>query len=474
MINTLNRHLNRHIPVAFLVQRIILLTAISLTILCFEIPIARKLGWLLFSLIVGINPYYALYAAFFYAAFFFPSEFFPGLFFTIKHFHIAIIFCLVLFAVNRDIVGMVKANYKKGTILYLLITMLLISGFAGLAGPEPMRVLKTNANILSVLCACLFLIMVINSRKVVQNAILFLSFGTAIRILHGAIFSFTHAVVFYPKENLLHNNHIGFLAVSNFFLLLPTLSFSKNTNRQIAGWACLCVIFCGIILSCSRTGWVSFVIISGLYAFLYYRFIFQWFEANEKTSVIKKLSAIAIFCLLTCFILVETTQEVRSRFFGLIRIVCDPSYWAFTLNDQQNFGFLGHYRLNQFYVLAKVMPSHWLIGNGFIKNITDIHSLYLSILGASGIIGALLFLSFSILWLKCLYRSIGKFGDAADSFRIGTLCAFCVWLIYSVMETFVVQFNLWVIVALGLSLSGCFDTTSPRSQGIPNIQKSPK
>ena len=89
---------------------------------------------------------------------------------------------------------------------------------------------------------------------------------------------------------------------------------------------------------------------------------------------------------------------------------------------------------------------------GFIREVTDFHSVYLSILGATGVIGFLVFLYFCFTFYKTLLEIIYLNNDDLAYFRMGVLSAFTLWLIYSLMESFIVQFNVWVIFTLGALL----------------------
>ena len=432
-------------------QHTILLIILSSTLLFQKYFFISKVAWLLLSILCGINITFAIYAVFFFGAFFVTTDFLPHLFFTVKHFQIAIML-LALTCFFRGKLSFKAHNLARfGKIFLPWLLILLISTLAVLRGDQLTRVFKINGNILScVLSALLLMATVKVSKENVSNAILFFLFGVCLRVSLAAL---TQAGIryYFPIEGLFYNNHIGFLCATTLFLTLPFLILKRGWFGQVLCWFTLGLVCTGLLMSCSRTGWFSFLISYFLFSTLF----FSLQESNPSLKSTWKtrefLIGTALMFTVILFLGSFMSRDVIDRVFALQRLF-DRQFWNYTFHTD-NFGFFGFHRLHQFITIVKIMKQSHLLGIGFTQEVTDFHSLYLTILGGTGVLGLCLFCIFISNWLKPLYRVI--FQPDRDGFnimRIGVLSAFVAWLVYSLMETFVVQFHIWLIVALGFML----------------------
>jgi len=431
-------------------QRLIVLFALSVTVAFQNHIFLSKFGWLFLAILCGVHADFAIYATFFFSAFFISSGFFPDLFFTIKHFHIAIWLLVLVQFLKGHFLEALRKNLESATLFLIWIIILGVSTISAFSGEELVRVLRTNGNILIVLLSSFCLSCFVRRKDVLLNGLLFFVFGVCLRIGFAA-FSHLKLPSFYPTENLLFNNHLGFLTSSSIFLLLPFVLTGYGRLKKTISWVLLVIVFSGLFLSCSRTGWLSFLL-----AFFSFSFFFFLIRKNRNASGLVYrvkwlfVGMILMFVSIISFF-VSFNESVFERAYALKKLL-DPLYWTYTLHDKENFGFLGFNRLRQFSIVGDILKDRWIAGIGFTHDVTDFHSLYLSILGGTGLIGLLLFLLFCGLWTSAIIKRIRESKDGLNSFRIAVLASFLVWLLYSFLETFIIQFNVWIILTIGILL----------------------
>lgn len=432
-------------------QRLVVLLAISLTIVFSRHPFLGKFGWLFLTVLCGMNLNYAVYAAFFFGAFFITSGFFPDLFFTIKHFHIAVWLLALIHFLKGNLYFLSKGNVSASLIFAPWLAILAISSFAAFHSNETLHALKTNGNILLTMLSVLILLWSVESRTNFLNGLLFFISGTCLRVTLSFASQLT-IPKFFSSESILYNNHIGFLAGSVIFLLLPFLFMELSRLKRWVCWGMLAILYSGLLLSCSRTGWFGFV-----FVFLCFISALFWTRRSSRSTTQSAGDGRCIARVLMVFMVITIStiyfcQPVHARILDFNRLM-DPHYWQFTFQDEQNFGFLGIYRLEQFFELRHLLATHWITGSGFNRQVTDFHSLYLAILGGTGAVGLLIFLYFVSRWIRDLMRSFGSLAEDLKPFSVGVFCAFLVWLFYSFLETFLIQFNVWIVILAGAILS---------------------
>lgn len=432
-----------------IMQSVLALCAVSLTILFQTHPYWGKFGWLFFFILAGLNSDYAVYAAFYFAAFFIGSGFFPEIFFTLKHFHIAILVFIFIRLLKGEVTSGVSEKPSIFMTLLIWLMILAISFIAGYFGPHTKRVFMMNFNILSLWCVAAVLFVQIGSHEVVIKALSFFLLGAVTRSLLAILPSFPYAAF---SEIILYNNHISFLANTALFITSAFLMHEKNwLKKSVYAGIAFCLVLT-IILSCSRTAWMSLLITSAIAIYLFH-------QMNLKRTVIHQRTNSKLFfvlCGLLFLTLLTTTmiynRPVFSRIIDFGRLG-QSNYWEYTFNDHENFGFLGIYRLRQFQTLWDIFRAHPLIGIGFTRDVTDFHSIYFTVLGGTGALGFGLFILFCYLWIKNLLAKMFSLDDGLNLFRLGVLLAFLVWLLHSMMESFLIQFHVWVIFSTGLWLS---------------------
>lgn len=214
----------------------------------------------------------------------------------------------------------------------------------------------------------------------------------------------------------------------------------------------LLVVSLGLLLSCSRTAWSSALISYFLFCILL--FFFQHTNCLPKLQIPIKWFITGVSFLFFVLLLLGMlwSQEMVDRLAAL-QFFLERDYWQYIFQDQQNFGPFGFFRLAQFSVIKHILKHSFLFGIGLSREVTDFHCLYLTLFGGTGFIGLFLFLSFCFAWAKSLFVQIFQRIDDLNLFRIGVLCAFSVWLISSLMETFMIQFNVWIVLTAGIVLA---------------------
>ena len=162
---------------------------------------------------------------------------------------------------------------------------------------------------------------------------------------------------------------------------------------------------------------------------------------------------VMILTFFSIFIATFFTKGLFGQRIRTLKRLLIPEYWSYTIHDVKNFGFLGFQRLTQFGELSKILKVHPVWGVGLIHSVTDFHSLFLTILAGTGFVGLFLFLFFLFSWArKLVVPHLHHDKDGLYLYRVGALCACLVWVLYSFMESFVVQFHIWIMLAVGCVL----------------------
>ncbi len=442
------------------VQRLLLLVAISSIIIFHTNVLFTKICWVLCAILFAIESQLAIYATFFFDAFFVSAGFFPNLFFTVKHFHIAIILLTLIQLLKGELWIKLKRNCGSAFILFCWLFLLAISTYSSYFQTDTISILRTNANILSLILSSTLLVCIIDNNKTVfKNALFFFILGVCLRVVLAGLIHFGFRF-YQQEEGLMNNNHIGFLTSSSIFIVLAFLMTQKRKIEKLFFSILLIFIFSGLLFSCSRTGWISFFLSFICFNFLF--FLMDKTNCHNATFIKKRyflMLNLSIFSLivLTAFLM---NFNIHERISALPQLLTSD-YWYFTLHDRQNFGFLGIFRLNQFNTFNFIMKHSYLFGIGLSHQVTDFHSLYMTVIAGTGLVGFFLFLYFCFLWFKSLFIKIFiQTRDGLNLFRLAILSSCFIWLFYSFMETFIVQFHIWLIITAGLILQKEF--TQPK------------
>lgn len=408
-----------------------------------------RAGWTLLAILIASQMRFGFYSLFFFAAFFHPTGFIPNPIFTLKHFQIAFLINLTVHALSGNPVKTFIAGLKRAGSFYLPWAIILMLGlFNFVRFPASEQAWMTPLNLTSIMAAMIYMLgrceqilLRHPAEKTVRNCLSFFVAGVIVQVFIA--FQNTISETLYFNMPLFHNNHIGILcAFSAFFPI--ALFFSETNPLKKKIWAAATfILISATVASCSRTAWFSFVA-----AFTVFFVLARKFQPNTHFSAMRKRhsATVLLFVLTAAIILSRGYEIVFYRFIGLIKLF-DWKYWEYTFTDYQNFGFLGIFRLQQIYMIKDILQSQPFLGIGFIKDVMDFHGFYFTLLGGTGVVGFAVFVYFC---RKTLHASLARISDSgriSDNFflLLSAFCAFIAWLLCCFMETYVVQFSVWII-----------------------------
>lgn len=411
-----------------------------------------RIGWMLLGLLIAVHIEFGLMAIFFFSVFFIPAGFLLKLPFTLKHFHIAVLITAVARALQGDLKEDLRRAYSFALPLFPIFILLALNAMNFLRLGLPVSTLKTSANLALVLSLCAYTGGILQNEMrsrgssfFIQTAE-FLIFGTSVQVLIA--FTNQYAGTRFFDLNLAHNNHLGMLcAFISFYAIFSFINSSPNSVKKLFSFANLAVIFLGLVGALSRTSWFTFWI--ALCVYLYHAKKNPGSVPREKQSqfVHRYIILLYIFVLINLLFLDKAVYE---RFTTLPQLF-SWEYWKITINDTQNFGFLGFYRLRDWQLALSCLAANPGFGCGLTHAVNDIHGLYFLILGATGIAGMIVFTYF--IWSFCCRIFPGRNGEGEFYFlRLSIFCASLIWMMASFMETFYLQFFLWINFVLGWAL----------------------
>lgn len=412
--------------------------------------------WLLLGFLCLRDPKLAVTSVFFFAAFFHGAGFFQNLLVTLKHFHIALgILLVVSFVRWKWTRWKLKESWQPSLVLIFWIVLIAISTFSlWWVGEQFMTGVRANGNLfLTFLCGSLLAILITPEEAI--HGLSFLAFGICVRAAFGLL-AYAHLPSPYLNEPILYNNHLGFYCTTALFCLLPCTVTAKDRLIKSYFVIAFCFLFFVLLLTGSRTGYISFF--GGLISFV---MIQRWLRkkrlaGGEQKSVWLLLLSICLGSVVILLILGYLFPfgflfPIISSRLWMALAVFDPWQWQFL--GTQNFGFLGHYRMEQFQVLHEIVKQHLILGIGLVRRTTDFHSLYFTLLGGTGLTGLLTFIIFCVSWIGQGFHAMVVNDGKANVFRVALLSWMVSWLLYSFTETFFLQFHIWVIIAAGIALS---------------------
>lgn len=427
---------------------------IFLTLVGYRYPTLAIVGWLITILCVSTDTYLGIYAGFFYTSFFLGSGLLQQSLFTIKHFHLLIFILFFTQFLRKSFFQTWLYGLKQSKSLIPIFLILTFSTIGARFAHSSIKSYRIVLNLLLVIGAMIFMMGLIESKKIVlRKSIFAFILGVSLQMLIGL-----HNLVFntnYLQIQLIHSNHFGMLTAATFFYCLY---FIATERKPITRWLHILIgslVFLGLVLSFSRTSWISFFI---SYLILFILVIFcQQGQKFRHIFMRRVLIITALMVALAGYAIISL--ELWMPF--IVRIKSIPAlwtkwYWQYALHDQ-NFGFFGAFRLRQFYELKDILGKHFWFGIGFEQVVVDFHSFYFTILGASGIIGLIIFILFCANLIGKLIKSIfNERHPRAFLSKVTCLCFLSTWLIASTMESLFLQFYIWTgIVATILLIRQC-------------------
>ncbi len=396
------------------------------------------LAWLILAIFFALDLSYAVYSVFFFASFFHPSGFLKDLFFSIKHLHIAFFLLAAVQIFQNRFLPTWKKAFQSAPYFYLLFAICGIALASGIAHHESWKTFSLTANFAANLLMLTYLFGVLRQNpRLIKTSILFFLIGISIQ--SSIAFANLLTGKYWWNIVLIHNNHLGVLSAMSLFYGLAYGFTEKNKARLVLIWTCIAIIFMGLIFSCSRTAWLSF---GAGYLFLMVSQQFYSGKARYKVPWFKFLIAGVLIwgAFQASGNLNPAVKERVEQVVGLK----EANAWKYTFFiDHDNFGFLGSFRKDQVKRFLKIMKKHPFFGEGFTHEITDFHSLYLTILAGSGIAGFVIFLFFWFWVFKDFHRALTVDGQTHFLFKVSSLAAIITWFLVSGLENRLLQYPVW-------------------------------
>jgi len=400
------------------------------------------IGWALLACLYGRDVKYAVYSIFFFSAFFHPSGFLPDFFFSIKHFHIAFALMFAVHLSQGKIIPAFQQGLRRSTSLYPILAMLAIAGLAGLHDEKALRVV---ANFSFTFLAFIYLSGLLSKdRHLLRGGLFLFLVGIALQITAGIYGLLSQSPVL--GISLLHHNHLAIFAA---FSTLYGLAFVLSSKGMLVRWLSLGLtgmLGVGIVLTCSRTAIASSFLVGLLFLSLLYTIPPR--DSVKKIYFRRLGIAAAVLISLAFFSMIQL--EIAPYFYDRLKSIpalLHGYYWHYALQDHQNFGFFGKFRMTQFLQIGEILKNHFVFGVGFTNPVVGFHCLYLTILGGTGVVGLFLFVYFCRNVFQALSRAMGQCQNPRDLiFLISAFCAFVTFLFCSFMETLFLQFSIWLNV----------------------------
>ncbi len=418
---------------------------------------AAAAGWAFLAFCFFRAPRCGVHAAFFHAAFFQGAGILPDLFFTLKHFHLTMFLILTMGVLSGN-VSFLKMRRPGYRLFWPVGLLLLVSVVGGAMNGMARQGYLLSANMALVLGLMLILAARTLDRPVsAAAACAFFVAGTVVQCTVNFYNLATGAFVF--NLDLVYNNQNATLLAMTVFYCLALFLGTRHWLRYSLALTALGVTGGSLLMSLSRTGWLSFLLPLPVFFYLVARFAA---DSESRMFYVKRLAAGTVILTAAAaafFVLFPVDADpvapgiqnaVWARVSHFYQIL-DPDYWQYTLADVQNFGFFGISRLNQLFILRDLMKEHWLIGIGFVKMLTDFHGFYFTLLGAAGVTGVFLFLIFVVKVLGGLEKSLQKYRDRETQlFGAACFCAILAWLISSVTQSMFIHFSVWLQPVIAL------------------------
>ncbi len=415
---------------------VLILLAFALTLLQGMGMWLSVVGWFILLRFFLKKPESKLYALFFFASFFHISGYFPNPFLSMKHFHLTMALIILVDLFQGRLIPVIKAAFRP-SLLWFVYGVWLIAFISGVLSHSD-KAIKLSLNWLLVLALISYFVQVLaRTPQALRKGLIFFVIGTCIQCLIAHYNERLGHGLF--DLNILHNNHLALLLNLTLFyvLWLYLTEQSASVQRYLLGALLLMMGTLGI--SQSRTGWMSFLI--GFVLFFFWIIC----DKNVPTTVKSRLAILAAVPLLM-FDICMMRSEWAERLCSLGRLINGEHVHV-------HGDLFGRYKPELLTRVFETTVQEQMLGRGFQHWVTDIHSLYLVLFAAAGIIGLALFLVFIAGHILGLFQRMNQTKEwRLRILLLATLSAFVCWVTTSVTETFFLQFYVWVSVVIGLFL----------------------
>ncbi len=405
-----------------------------------------RIGWIFQSILFVLDIRYALYAVFFNSAFFNPAGFLENAWFTVKHFHLSLGILLLVRIMKGDLPGDLR---RAGKIVrhFLPLAGIIAIGFwnfSYLGADRKALMIPANLSLVILMITAVGGVLLgfepQQRLKILGDALRFFLFGVLLQI--AAIVIPELSVLPLWRTDIIHNNHLGILTALSLWFALYFFGFPQRRFSHAISVTVVTVIFSALVATCSRTAWISFLVVIPLW-------LWRTKKSNVCTRGLQLAPFLAVILIGVTTALCLVNESIMSRVVKMPQIF-DPGYWQYTLQDQQNFGFLGIFRLRDLHMLKAILMEHPFTGVGFVPQVVDFHGLFFLLLGATGSAGFFLFLFFAVrLGVKLRKASRCPSSCREETLAAVALCALVTWFLSMLMESYFLQFFVWIPVLVG-------------------------
>ena len=248
------------------------------------------------------------------------------------------------------------------------------------------------------------------------------------------------------------NNHFGFQLSMSFPLVLCLL---LTVRRPLERLWCLGILALGIfcvVLSLSRSSMYGSLIGMSIFLILIFGN-----SPREQRRRILMFALGGLFLIAVCVAIYEgiyggddTTSLFRGKLISFFKMF-DLAYWRHSILEDPNGGMFG-IRFVQLREIKRMFLEHWLFGEGWTNRVISFHGLYYTMLTGTGLVGFSLFVYFMYRMFRALGKAFRRDPDpSTKALGIALFSALAIWMVHCLMDTYFLQFHIWLILAMGLA-----------------------
>ncbi len=331
-----------------------------------------------------------------------------------------------------------------------LIGILAISLIAGAYSEDPLKAFRVNVNFALLIVLCKVLMSMIDGKEIIWKILKYYFFGVVfLCLVHAANMAF--GWMLFAQETRF-NNHFGFLLSMSFPLGLCMLFTARNIAARLWYFGVLLLAFFCTVLTLSRSSLYGSVI--GMAIFLG---VFLARSGTLQRRRVYGLIGTAALLIVVPVILYESLPGITdatsllggklSSFFRLL----DWEYWRYAMFEDPNGGMFGR-RFVQLREVQEIFTQHWLFGEGWTNRVISFHGLFYTVLTGTGLAGFLLFVYFLYRMFRTLWKIPRRDPDPATRvLAIALFCSLADWMLHCLLDTYFLQFHIWLILAMSLA-----------------------
>lgn len=337
-----------------------------------------------------------------------------------------------------------------------LIGIWAISLLAGAYSEDPLKAFRVNFNFALLIVLCKVLMSMLDRRELFWKILHFYFLGVVFLCLIHAGNHVWDARWFNQETRF--NNHFGFLLSMSFPLGICVLFHARKLPAKAWYLGVLVLAFFCTVLSLSRSSLYGSVF--GMVLFLGLFFVRSSGETRRK--ILRLVGVMAILVLSTALVYdhLPGTDDAHSLFrtgsqdSGKLTTffkVFDLQYMKHSVFEDPNGGMFGE-RFVQLRSVKELFLAHPFFGEGWTNRVISFHGLFYTMLTGTGLAGFSLFIYFLYRLFRALWRALKRDPDAATAvLGIALFCSLTDWLLHCLMDTYFLQFHIWLMLAMALS-----------------------